>query len=63
MNATAKQEAQRILDALPDDASLEQIQYHLYVVQKIEAGLRDAEEGRLLTQEEVERRIAKWPDR
>ncbi|MBP9144790.1 MAG: hypothetical protein KBF21_15990 [Thermoanaerobaculia bacterium] len=63
MNATAKQEAQRILDALPDDASLEQIQYHLYVVQKIEAGLRDAEEGRLLSQEEVERRIAKWPDR
>ena len=44
-------------------ASLEQIQYHLYVVQKIEAGLRDAEEGRLLSQEEVERRIAKWPDR
>ena len=63
MSATAKQEAQRILDALPDDASLEQIQYHLYVVQKIEAGLRDAEEGRLLSQEEVERRIAKWPDR
>jgi predicted transcriptional regulator len=63
MNATAKQEVQKILDGLPDDASLEQIQYHLYVVQKIEAGLRDAEEGRLLSQEEVERRIAKWPDR
>lgn len=63
MNATAKQEAQRILDSLPDDASLEQIQYHLYVVQKIEAGLRDAEEGRVLSQEEVERRIARWPER
>ena len=63
MSATAKQEAQRILDALPDDASLDQIQYHLYVVQKIEAGLRDAEAGRLLSQEEVERRIAKWPER
>ncbi len=63
MSATAKQEAQKILDALPDDASLEQIQYHLYVVQKIEAGLRDAEEGRVLSQEEVERRIAKWPER
>ena len=45
------------------DASLEQIQYHLYVVQKIEAGLRDVEEGRLLSQQEVERRIAKWPER
>ncbi|MEO8196242.1 MAG: hypothetical protein ABI689_05930 [Thermoanaerobaculia bacterium] len=63
MTATAKQEAQRILDALPDDASLEQIQYHLYVVQKIETGLLDAEEGRLVSQEEVERRIGKWPER
>ncbi len=63
MKATAKQEAQNILDALPDDASLEQIQYHLYVVQKIEAGLRDVEEGRLVSQEEVERRIATWPER
>jgi len=63
MGATAKQEAQRILDALPDDASLEQIQYHLYVVQKIEAGLRDADEDRIYSQEEVERRIAQWPER
>jgi len=58
MNASAKHEAQRILDRLPADASLEQIQYHLYVVQKIEAGLKDADEGRLITQEELERWIA-----
>ena len=39
MNATAKQEsAEKILDALPDDASLEQIQYHLYVVQDDRSG-------------------------
>ncbi len=63
MSATAKQEAQKILDALPDDASIEEIQYHLYVVQKIAAGLRDAEEGRLLSQGEAERRMAKWLDR
>jgi predicted transcriptional regulator len=60
MNATGKQEAQKILDALPDDTSLEQIQYHLYVVQKIEAGLLDADAGRVLSQEDVERRMAKW---
>lgn len=63
MSATAKQEAQRVLDALPEDATLEQIQYHLYVVQKVEAGLRDVEAGRILSQEEVERRIEKWLDR
>lgn len=57
---TAKQEAQKILDTLPDDASLEQIQYHLYVLQKIEEGRKDFEESRVVSQEEVERQMAKW---
>ncbi len=60
MKSTAKQEAQRVLDTLPEDAPLEQIQYHLYVVQKIESGLEDVREGRVLAQDEVERRMAKW---
>ncbi len=57
---TAKQEAQKVLDTLPDDASLDQIQYHLYVLQKIEAGRKSFEEGRVVSQEEVERQMAKW---
>ena len=36
------------------------IQYHLYVLQKIERGLKDADEGRVYTQKEVERMMAKW---
>lgn len=58
--ATAKQEAQKVLDTLPDDASLEDIQYHLYVLQKIEQGRRAIEEGDVLSHEEVKRRMAKW---
>ncbi len=57
---TAKQEVSKLLTHLPDDCSLEDIQYHLYVLQKIEGGLRDAAEGRVYTQEEVEKRMAKW---
>lgn len=57
---TPKQEVSRILTHLPDDCSLEDIQYHLYVLQKIEKGLKDAEEGRIYTHEEVEKRMAKW---
>ena len=60
---TAKQEVQRILAELPDDASLEDVQYHLYVLQHIERGRRDIEEGRVLSQEEVERRMARWLER
>ncbi len=57
---TAKEEVRKILDKIPDDASLEDIQYHIYVCQKIERGLKDIKEGRLLSQEEVERRMSKW---
>lgn len=54
---TAKDEVRRILDNLPDNASFEEIQYHIYVCQKVERSLKDIEEGRVLTQEEVEQRI------
>jgi predicted transcriptional regulator len=58
--STAKEEVRRMLDRLPDDSSLEDIQYHIYVRQKIEQGLEDVEAGRLLRQEEAERRMSKW---
>jgi len=55
-----KGEVSSLLARLPDDCSLEDVQYHLYVLQKIERGLKDMEEGRVYTQEEVEKRMAKW---
>ncbi len=57
---TIKQEVNRILKRLPDDCSLEDIQYHLYVLQKIQRGLKDAEEGRIYTQEQVKKMMSKW---
>jgi predicted transcriptional regulator len=58
--ATAKEEVRKILDEIPDDASFEDIQYHIYVREKIDRGLKDIEEGRVLSQEEVEQRMSKW---
>ena len=49
-----------MLDQLPDDASFEDIQYHIYVREKIDRGLKDIEEGRVLSQEDVEERMSKW---
>ncbi len=57
---TAKDEVRRILEKVPDDATLEDIQYHIYVREKIERGLKDVKEGRVLTQEEIESRMLKW---
>ena len=58
--ASAKEEVRKLLDQIPDDSSFEDIQYHIYVREKIERGLKDAEQGRVLSQEEVERRMLKW---
>jgi hypothetical protein len=57
---SAKEEVRRLLELLPDDASLEDIQYHIYVRQKIMRGLEDIEADRTLSEEDFETRIAKW---
>lgn len=57
---SAKKEVSELLSRLPDDCTIEDIQYHLYVIQKVERGLKDAEEGRIYTQQEVETRMSKW---
>lgn len=59
--SSAKTEVMAILDQLPDDASFEEIQYRIYVRQKIERGLRDADEGRVVSHEEAVERLQKWP--
>jgi predicted transcriptional regulator len=57
---TAKEEVRKMLEQIPDDATFEDIQYHIYVREKIERGLEDIQEGRLISQEEVEQRMSKW---
>jgi len=57
---TAKDEVLRILEHLPDEISLDDIQYHIYVRQKIEHGLEDIAVGRTFSEEEFDRRMAKW---
>ncbi|MBN1663810.1 MAG: hypothetical protein JW943_09440 [Deltaproteobacteria bacterium] len=57
---TAKEEVREILDLIPDDVSFEDIQYHIYVREKIERGLKDIQEGRIISQEEAEKRMSKW---
>jgi len=57
---TAKQEVMELLKVLPDDITLEEIQYHLYVRQKVQIGLKDVEQGKIFSQAEVEKRMEKW---
>ena len=58
--STAKEEVESLLNKLPDDCSLEDIQYHLYVLEKVRHGLEVAETQGTLTQEEAEGQLSKW---
>jgi hypothetical protein len=60
---TAKSEVESLLRKLPDDCTLEDIQYHLYVLEKIRRGIELADTQGTLTQEEVEGRLSKWTTR
>ena len=55
-----KKRSPALIQQLPDNSSLEDIQYHLYVREKVEHGLRDLKSKKTLSQKEVERRMKKW---
>ncbi len=50
----AKQAVRALLERLPDDCSVEDVLYHLYVLQAVERGQADATAGRTIPHEEVE---------
>jgi len=60
MIATAKVEAGNIIKSLPDDISFEDIQYHLFVAEKLRKSREQIKEGKVFTQKEVEKRLKKW---
>lgn len=57
---TAKEEIRELLDTLPEDATLEDIQYHIDVRMKVGKGLEAAERGEVVSQEELEARLTRW---
>ncbi len=55
---TAKDEIQSLLAKLPDDCTLEDVQYHLYVLGKIRRGIERAETEGAISQEAAEQCLA-----
>lgn len=54
---SVKEMARVLIERLPDTATFDDLMYELYVRQKIEAGLKDAAEGRVLSHEEAVREL------
>lgn len=57
---TAKQEVEVMLTKLPDGCTLEDIQYHLYVIEKVRRGIEVAETQGTVSQKQAEERLSKW---
>jgi len=60
MATSTKQAALRMIQRLPEDASLEEMMYELYFRQRVERGLRELNSGKTVSHSEVKRSLAQW---
>lgn len=55
-----KDEVTALLKKLPDDASFEDIQYHLYVLEKVNRGLERARTEGTISHSDAKARLGRW---
>ena len=60
MAGNPKAEVATMLDSLPENSSFEDIQYHLYVLEKVKRGLQRAETEGSVAHEDAKARLGKW---
>jgi hypothetical protein len=53
----AKEEARKIIDSLPEQATWDDIMYQFYIKRKVEVSLKAYEEGKVVPHEDVIRRV------
>lgn len=58
--SSVKQDVESVLRKLPDDCSLEDVQYELYVIQKVKQGLDQVDAGDHLSHEQITKRLDRW---
>ena len=59
---TAKAEIRDVLNELPDDATMDEIQYRLDFKAAVLRGMAQARRGETVSQEEAEQRMTHWPE-
>jgi len=58
--STIKDKVAELIHHLPEDSTLEDIQYHLYVLEKISKGQQSIKDGKGISNEEAKARLSKW---
>ncbi len=57
---SVKDEVRKMLDNLPDTVTYEDLQYHLFVREKIERGLQELADGKGVPEEEMDKFFKEW---
>ena len=57
MPVPLKEEAHRLIDTLPDEATWEDLMYRLYVRQAVEQGLADSDADRVVPVSDIRARL------
>jgi len=60
MPTTEKIEVENLIKKLPDDTTFEDIQYHIYIAEKLKKSRQQIIKGKVVTQKEAEKRLDKW---
>ncbi len=60
MTMLTKDKLKQTIDALPDHFTIEDVIEELIVIDKIEKGMKDVEEGNVFTHEQVREKLGKW---
>ena len=58
--ATVKEKMKEIIEEQPDDSSYDEILKELAFFRMVERGVKDSQEGRTISNEEMKNRIKKW---
>jgi len=61
--ASTKEQVMDMIRELPEDVTLDDIMAELYFRAKVDAGIRELDEGKGIPHKDVEKRLAKWLDR
>jgi len=61
--STLKDSIVDLVHNLPENATVEDVQYHLYVLEKVQKGKKSIKDGKGVSQEEAKARLSKWIDK
>ena len=55
-----KSQVKRQMEKLPEEFSLDELVEQLILIQKVERGLKDSDENKIISEEDLDKEIEKW---